>query len=35
MIKIEEGIKILGEIINTSLRKERKKDKELEMVPIL
>ncbi|MFB0565621.1 MAG: PLP-dependent aminotransferase family protein [Candidatus Aminicenantaceae bacterium] len=33
--KIEEGIKILGEIIDTSLRKKRKEDKELEMVPIL
>jgi DNA-binding transcriptional MocR family regulator len=33
--KIEEGIKILGEIIDTSLRKEKKEDRESEMVPIL
>lgn len=33
--KIEEGIKILGNIVSTTLRKGKKEDKELEMVPIL
>ncbi len=33
--RIEEGIKTLGKIINTSLRKGKKEEKELEMIPIL
>ncbi|MEW6455379.1 MAG: PLP-dependent aminotransferase family protein [Acidobacteriota bacterium] len=33
--KIEEGIKILGDIISTTLKRKKEKEKELEMIPIL